>query len=461
MTTTQVESGKLSTFTKFIYGLGDWGTAAATTARSLVWLFFLTEIVDLPIAIAGIVVLIGRIWDAVNDPLTGMLSDRMQSRFGRRRPFFLIGAIPFGLSFFLMFVTPGFTATWQFTVYYIIVFFIYDTSYTLINVPYTALTAELTEDYDERSSLAGWRMATSIFGQLVTAALFKLLADTVFSSWFGEGPNAAGYAVSAAIWGTLMAIIPLLLFRFLEEPDHEPDPDPVDLIGNFRDVFRNRPFRIASVIYLLTFTAVDLVAGVFVFFLQFYIGFAPGVDSIVLGIVLGTAFITMPLNIFLMRRFGKPRTYIFMMSIWAGVMLMLAALPSDASLTVVLVLAAAAGLGVGAANATPWSIVADVVEEDEWLTGKRREGIYAGYLVFFRKLVTGLALAVMSFTLDALGFDATPKSEASIQALRLFIGVIPAILLVLSMVAASRYPLDRQAHEELRRKLAERRALST
>lgn len=456
---TTVNGQKLSTFTKFIYGLGDWGTAAATTARNLVWFFFLTEIVNLPASIAGIVVLVGRIWDAVNDPLIGTISDRVSSRFGRRRPFFLIGAIPFGLSFFFIFYAPDFAATWQYTLYYIIVFLVYDTSYTLVNVPYTALTAELSEDYDERSSLAGWRMGTSIFGQLVTAALFKLLADRVFSPWFGEGPNAAGYAVSAAIWGTLMAIMPLLLFAFLREPKtHKPDPDPIRPIRDFFEVFRNRPFRLASIIYLLTFTAVDMVAQIFIPFLLFYIGLAAGADSIILGVVLGTAFLTMPLTVYLMRKLGKRITYIATMVLWSIVMLIIAGLPEGSSLGLLMTLGALAGFGIGAANATPWSIVADVVEEDEWLTGKRREGIYAGYLVFFRKLVSGVALAVMSFVLSGIGYDLPVKSAESIQALRIFIGVIPAVLLVLSMVAAARYPLTREAHDELRRKLAERRA---
>ena len=159
-------SGKLTTGTKFVYGLGDFPTVAALTARSFFWLLFLTEIVGLPIGLAGTVVAVGRIWDAVNDPIVGMISDRLQSSMGRRRPFFLIGALPLGISFFLTFYDPGLGSNTAYAIYYIVVFFIFDLSFTIVNVPYSALTAELTQDYDERSSLAGWRMSMAMLATL-------------------------------------------------------------------------------------------------------------------------------------------------------------------------------------------------------------------------------------------------------------------------------------------------------
>ncbi|MCB0116236.1 MAG: MFS transporter, partial [Caldilineaceae bacterium] len=99
---------KLSTFTKAIYGLGDWGASSATTARSLFWLFFIVSVVGVDVELAGLAFVIGRIWDGINDPLVGMLSDRMRTRWGRRRPFMLLGALPFGVGFFLMFNPPPF-----------------------------------------------------------------------------------------------------------------------------------------------------------------------------------------------------------------------------------------------------------------------------------------------------------------------------------------------------------------
>lgn len=455
-----VSDQKLSLTTKFVYGLGDWPTVAALTARSFFWLLFLTEIVGIPIGVAGTVVAIGRIWDAVNDPVVGMISDRLQSRFGRRRPFFLIGALPLGVSFFLTFYDPSLNSTLAYTFYYIGVFFIFDLSFTIINVPYSALTAELTRDYDERSSLAGWRMSMAMTATLVTAAAFQPLAENVFSPWFGEAPNAQGYAVAAAIWGSLMVIVPLILFAVIREPDSDPDEDPINLLKTFREVFQNQSFKWGAIIYLLTFTAVDIIAAIFVFFVLYAIGFpeGQGIGSIVLGMVLLSAFLFMPVVVRLSRKYGKKKTYIYCMAGWSVTMIVIGFLPNGTALTPMLVMAAIAGIGYSAANAIPWAIVADVVEEDEWNTGKRREGIYAGYLVFFRKFAAGFAVAIVTWTLGALGFDNDVKSAESIQALRIFIGIVPAILLAFSMWAASKYPLTKEAHEELRARLEQRRS---
>ena len=128
----------LSWRTKFIYGLGDWGTSAATAARNLYWLFFLVSVVGLKAEYAGTAILLGRAWDAVNDPLIGMISDRLNTRWGRRRPFLLFGAIPFGVMFFMLFIVPPFKGDAALAAYYTVVFLLFDTLYTVINVPYSA-----------------------------------------------------------------------------------------------------------------------------------------------------------------------------------------------------------------------------------------------------------------------------------------------------------------------------------
>ncbi|MCA9978633.1 MAG: MFS transporter, partial [Anaerolineales bacterium] len=173
--------------TKFIYGLGDWGTSAATVARNAFWFVFLTNVVGIDAAAAGTAVLIGRIWDSINDPLVGTISDRMQTRWGRRRPFLLFGALPFGLTFFLLFYVPPIHSQTGLVIYYSIAFLIFDTLYTLVNVPYIALTPELTSDYDERSNLAGWRMGNSILAALITGGTFTLLAEDILGPWLGGG----------------------------------------------------------------------------------------------------------------------------------------------------------------------------------------------------------------------------------------------------------------------------------
>ena len=132
-----------------------------------------------------------------------------------------------------------------YAIYYIVVFFIFDTSFTLINVPYSALTAELTQDYDERSSLAGWRMSMALLATLITAAAFQQLAENLFANWYPNAANplALGYATAAAIWGSVMVLVPLLLFAVIREPENIPDEEPLNILKTFREVFRNESFK--------------------------------------------------------------------------------------------------------------------------------------------------------------------------------------------------------------------------
>ncbi|MGL4650613.1 MAG: MFS transporter, partial [Caldilineaceae bacterium] len=143
---------KLSFRVKFIYGLGDLGTAISAALRAFFLLFFLTDVARLDPGMAGWIVLITRVWDAVNDPMVGWLSDRTNTRWGRRRPWLLFGAVPFGVLLFMMWIVPPFDP-WGLFFYYLVVGLLLDSVYTMINVPYTALTPELTRDYDERTSL--------------------------------------------------------------------------------------------------------------------------------------------------------------------------------------------------------------------------------------------------------------------------------------------------------------------
>lgn len=449
---------------KFFYGLGDWGTAASTTARNVFWFFFLTSVVGLDAAIAGTVFLVGRLWDGINDPIVGMLTDRVQTRWGRRRPFLLFAAVPFGIAFALMFTVPPFTERWAIVLYYVAVFLAFDSLYTLINVPYSAMTPELTEDYDERSNLAGWRIGVSILASLLTGGLFKVMAENVFAPQFGGVSGLqTGYALAGALWGATMIIPYLLLVMVVREPEREVQKDPIRPIQTFKEVFSNRPFRLASLIYLLTFATVDVVLLIFVRFLIDYIRVTPGFDNVLLAVVLGLAFVTMPLTVRMMRRFGKRRTYIGSM-MFLGVMLLIISQVPPGGQNTILIAAVFAGLGYGAANAIPWAIVADVIEVDELKTGKRREGVFYGYLVFFRKLASALATFAVGQVLSATGFISSQTGSAFVQqppeallAMRFFVGVVPAFMLFLAILAAWRYPLDRKTYNDIRRQLEERR----
>ncbi len=462
-------SARLPITTKFIFGLGDWGTSAAATARNVFWFVFLTNVVGLNPGLAGGIWLVGRLWDAVNDPLVGSLSDRLSSRWGRRRPFLLVGSIPFALSFLLMFVVPPFESDGALVIYYSIVFLLYDTLYTIVNVPYLALVPELAEGYDERSSLTGWRTAFSFLAQLVTAGAFKLLAEHVFAPWFGGGSEAIrmGYLLAAGLWSLSMALPFILLALTIREPEHQPVTSPIKPVHNFREVFRNRPFRLAALIYLLCFTTGDILLVVFVRYLIDYVRVRPGFDNIVLAVVLGTSLLSIPFVLALMRRTDKRTAYLISIGFMVAVLSVGAFLPPGMQ-NPLLIGAVLAGMGFAAMSIIPWAIVADVIDVDELQTGERREGLYTGYLVFLRKFATGVLvfgagqlLAITGFVTSTTGSQFIEQPAAALNAMRFLVTVIPAVALSLSLVLAWRFPLDREAYAAIRRELDARRAQQT
>lgn len=176
-------SEKLQLTTKLAYGTGDLGPAITANILVFYLLFFLTNVAGLPAGLAGFVLMIGKIADAINDPFIGILSDRTQSKWGRRLPWMILGAIPFGLIYFLQWLVPHFSDNrsinnWGLFAYYVVIGIVFNIAYTMINLPYQALTPELTLDYQERTSLNSFRFAFSIGGSILSLILFIFVSNT-------------------------------------------------------------------------------------------------------------------------------------------------------------------------------------------------------------------------------------------------------------------------------------------
>ncbi len=454
MTTTSASSPHLPRRTKIIFGLGDWGPTTAGTAIMFFFAFFLTDVAGLPPAYASLVLLIGGLWDAINDPIVGVLADRVHTRWGRRRPFFLFGAAPFALSLIALWWVPPWSAPLAKMIYYAVAYVVWDTVFTLVSVPYSALTPELTEDYDERSRLNGYRMVVSMAGGLLAAVAVPYVA--------GLFPQPqTGYLLMAVIFGVLGAIPYLLLFfgireRFAERPVSKAPFGPRQWGETIRSIFSNRPFRYAAGIFLTSWVTINLVAALFQYYLTYPMQMPDQVE-IVLGLLQASALICVAAAVWLATRRGKQQTYV-MGAVWLTVIVLsLTFLPPNAQM-VVFALAILAGFGVAIVQVTPWSMVPDVMEVDELATGQRREATHYGILTFAQKGGAALALALMQATLALTGYVAgAQQPPAALLAIRLMMGPVPAVLLGISALLALRYPLTRERYAEIRAQLAERR----
>jgi GPH family glycoside/pentoside/hexuronide:cation symporter len=440
---------------KAAYAIGDLGNSAGPGTIIPFWyLYFLTDVAKLNPALAGLSILIGKLWDAVNDPLIGWLSDRTRTRWGRRRPYLLFGALPFGVTFALLWIVPPIKNELLLALYFAFMFILFDTAFTFVGTPYNALTPELTLDYDERTSLLSYRMFVSIVAGLLTALV---LGEIIFPKFPGDEQTA--FMVMGIACGVIFVIPVLITFlgtREREEFQTEQTSSPLEGV---RFVWRNRAWRYTLSMGLLSWLPVDIASAVFPFFLIYWIGMDEGDSSIVLGVILASATLFLPLVLWLSRRTEKNRAFVIATASWAAIMLAILFVP-DGAVTLAFIMAALTGFGVASAHLLPNAMSTDVLEVDELRSGKRQEGIYSGFSVFVRKLSTALVLALVGPVLALSGYSegADTQTADALTAIRVLISVIPAILLVIACVIAWYYPLTRERHAEISSELAVRRA---
>ena len=211
---------KLYFTTKLAYGAGDLGPAITANILVFFLLPFFTNVAGLSPGLAGSILMIGKVSDAINDPIVGVLSDRTRTKWGRRLPWILLGAIPFGLVFFLQWIVPHFSDNqqvniWCLFVYYIIIGILFNIAYTAVNLPYQALTPELTQDYNERTNLNSFRFTFSIGGSILSL----VLAGLIFNIYAGDDTKKF---LMLGLIATLLSIIPLFwcVLRIQERGSH-------------------------------------------------------------------------------------------------------------------------------------------------------------------------------------------------------------------------------------------------
>jgi GPH family glycoside/pentoside/hexuronide:cation symporter len=450
--TTNPEREHLPLRLKLLFSTGDLSTSIPLAIVMFFQLYFLTDVAGLRPDYAGWSVGLSRIWDAVNDPLFGLVSDRIRTRWGRRRVLLLFGALPLGLSFMLMWIVPS-LGQLGLAIYYAVAFILFDTIFTMVHVGYNALTPEMTPDYDERSSLNGYRMVFSISGTLAAIILATVLG------WYITDQRLL-FALIGLILGVISMIPPLIVFSVTRERPVDELPAPLPVGRALSETLSNVPFRLVMGLYLLSWTAASILAAVLVYFANYYLRVPEQATYFVL-VAQGSAILFIPLVVWLARRLDKRRAFILGTASWMLVLALYTIGPSQVSAAYLL--AFLAGAGIATAYVIPWAMVPDIVEYDELRTGRRREGSYYAFASFFQKLATGAAIWAMGQALAWTGYITPIPGEPlpaqppdAVQAIRLFAGPVSAALLALAILCAWFYPITRESHRALREKLAGR-----
>lgn len=456
---------RLPWWRKIGYGLGDIYGGGAHLIISFYYLHFLTSVVRINPALAGTVILISKLYDAVTDPLEGVLTDRTRTRFGRRKPYLAAGVILIFLSFFTLFYPFSMEAEGTRFAFVLLTYLFFSTIFSIVQVNYNALQSEMTLDYNERTSLSGVRIffstASSIVCAVVPLEIVKQFDDV-----------NQGYITMALVFGLFFAlpyIITVLTIR--EREEFQRPPEPFDWRRAFIQPFRMRTFVHVLLMYLFAFTAADVVSSVVIYFMTYYMGRGAEANY-VNGTLLVMQVLSLPFYTWLSRRRSKRTGFMIGGIIWITAMLVSFLITPDLPGWVVYAFAAFVGSGTGGIVVMIYAMFPDIPDVDELRSGERREGMYYSLIGFSRKFSSAFALFLVSQALALGGYIAPveqvvdgvtrlveqPQSATFLLVLRGLFGVAPILLLGGALLAASRYRLTAEVHDRLRRLLAARRA---
>ena len=449
-------SKKLSVATKLKYGVGDLGMAIVTAMLQFSMLFYYTDVVGISPGLAGTAMLVGKItWDLVNDVLFGYIQDKTKSKWGKRRPYLIFCSIPFAISFWFVFSIPQGLNDLQYFLIIIGSFILFDTFHTLIATAYSSMTAEITSDYGERTSLSTYRMVFSVIGYLLGAGTIGMVADALSNAF--NLTLHQGWGLTSFIFGMVAGIsmlIPGLFLKYTPEIETESSMPPFKAIFS---TLKNKTFRsyiIVSMIMSISFTIVTTMLN---YFIEHQLQMGDQTLFIMLAMLGVLAIFLVPCGI-LCGKLGKAKTYALGLGIASVALTVSFFLPKGPGITIY-ILAAIVGLGFSAQWVCPHSMIPDVIEYDELETGERREGLYYGMHATATKVTGALASAMCGWGLEIGRYveGAATQPDSAIVAIRVLFALIPAVFLLICIPLLVKYPITQEAHAEVLKKLQERR----
>jgi GPH family glycoside/pentoside/hexuronide:cation symporter len=441
---------KLSFREKLGYGLGD--TAANFIFQTLMifQLAFYTDTFGISAAAAGTLFLIVRGWDAIFDPIMGIIADRTNTRWGKFRPWVLWTAVPFGVMGFLAFSTPNFGPSGK-LVYAYVTYILLMMVYSANNLPYSALSGVITGDVGERTSVSSYRF----FCMTLAAFVIQGLALPMVK-FFGHGNDAVGYRTTMGIFSVFAVIFFVITFLSTKERI-QPDPKQASSVKrDVSDLLKNGPWIAMFFLTLVLFVTLALRNGVMVYYFKYHVGrenlLSPFLVSGLAATLVGIAF-ARPIA----TRFGKRNVFIVGLvgtAVFTGVFTLL---PADA-VALMFVGEILRQLAYGFTIPLLWAMMADVADFSEWMTGRRATGMVFAAIVFALKAGLGVGGAIEGWLLGAYGYVANVAQSAhALLGIRLVAGVYPAITFALCAVCLLFYRIGRREEVQITEELAERR----
>lgn len=447
---TTVPSQRLSFSEKFAYGLGDTACNLVFQTVNLFLFIYYTDVFGLPAAAVGTMMLVARVLDAGLDPLTGIIADRTNSRWGKFRPYILFGAIPFGFASFLMFSNPPLAGSSKLLFAYATYILMW-IAYTAVNIPYSALMGVMSASSEDRTSLSTYRFACAFTGALAINAFTLPLKN-----WLGGDNPADGFRYTMLIFSVVS--VAMLYYTFAKTKERVvPAPDPQASIGkDLKYLFGNGPWLVLFFAAFLTLANVGVRNASIIYYFKYNVG---DESKFTLFGTLGTVvFIIGALSTKLLLRFFSRRGLMIGLTC-INALAMTAFFFADPKSIVTLHLLNAIGMfSAGPTPAIVWSFYADSADYGAWKFGRRTTGLVFSAAVFAQKIGLAVGSAMLGGILDFAGFVPNAiQAPRSLMGINIAFSLVPGALGLLSGLAICFYKLDEPMVKQIERELAGRK----
>jgi len=460
----QNELHKLSIKEKVGYSLGDAASNIFFQTFILFITIFYTDVFGISAAAVGTMFLVTKIWDAVNDPMMGMIADRTNTRWGKFRPYLLWFAIPFGILGVLTFTTPDISLTGR-LIYAYITYTLLMMAYTIVNVPYSALMGVMTPNTHERTVLSSFRFFAVFLATILVQYSVLKLVDV-----FGKDNPAVGWQWAMGILSTLAVILLFITFATTKERVHPPKGQKTSFKQDLTDLAANIPWVLIGSATVFQLIYICMRGGAIMYYFTYFVKDqeialfgktatysykALASSFLVAGTVATLLGVTLTTRI--SKAFGKSATYSAFLGI-AGLSTGFFFVLKPDNLIIMFILQMIISFAVGPVSVLQWAIYTDTADYSEWKKGRRATGLTMSASLFALKLGIALGVSALAWIIGAYGYQPNQdQTEMGLLGIRLVMSIYPAIFALIGMVIMFFYPLNRKMMMTIETDLIERR----
>lgn len=432
-----------------LYGLPGLATLFTFTMFTTYGLYFFTDVVGLSGKFAGLIMTIGTIWDAVTDPLVGMISDARDPKKGRRRPFLIVSAIPFGIITWLLFTSWNFVESQQ-KIYFIIISILFYTFQTLVDIPYTSLSGEVTSDYDTRSKLATIRTFWAIVGVALGSGIMA------YTSYLTPlvGSVRKAWSVCFGIFGIICTLSIIAGWKVSEgyENTDEIIKEKISIKDIIDGPLRNKSFLHLTGAFIFAILAQAVFLGVMVYYFTYNLKLNDMQISVVNMIMWSVALIwVFPIDHWSVK-FSKKHAWCISMGIWLLCMIIFPLFfLKQRSMLGPIIMTSILVVGLNALYQVIYAMISDCVEVDELMHDNRKDGIFYSMATVSQKVAAAIGVSILGYAIDFIGYhpESAIQKATTIQGFQwLFVGVT-SLCLLLSIICMITNPLTKERYNDV------------